>query len=142
MQGNRKKELDGDCQGTGRILIYLTLLLGMGLCPHPRVQPNGLRDQVIWSERHFLLPGVQSQDAPWRGACLVGCEVPSCTVTVLLLFPSIAVAIPKVQDAISLQHGQLKYYPSSPFPSSPMFTFLGAFQNSSCFCVISSHLPL
>lgn len=50
MLGNRKKELDGDCQGTGGALIYLTLLLGMGLCPYPRVLPGGLGDQVTLAQ--------------------------------------------------------------------------------------------
>jgi len=46
MLGNRKKELDRDCQGTEGTVIYLTLLLGTGLCPHPTVLPAGLGDHV------------------------------------------------------------------------------------------------
>lgn len=60
MLGNRKKELDTDCQGTGGALIYLTLLLSVGLCQHPRVQIGRLGDRVRWNECPFHFPGDQS----------------------------------------------------------------------------------
>lgn len=86
MLGNRKTELDRDCQGTGGTLIYLALLLGVGWCPHPTVLPAGLGGQVSWRERHFPFPGGRSQGPPENGAHLVGSKVPHCIVSVL--FPT------------------------------------------------------
>lgn len=57
--GIRKQELDADSPGTGGTLLFLTLLLGVGLCPSPRVLPSGLGDQVIWSEYCFHFRGTR-----------------------------------------------------------------------------------